>query len=118
MKNINKYKKLLEAEKEKLLKELNTIGKKNPSSPNGWEAVETNLDSDSADENEVADEIEELGENEAILAKLAAQLTNVDKALEKIEKGTYEKCDVCNEEIPEARLEANPASLTCIKHTK
>jgi len=114
----NKYKKLLEAEQKKLLKELNTIGKKNPTSPNGWEAVETDLDSDSADDNEVADEIEELGENEAILAKLAAQLNTVEKALEKIKNGTYGKCDVCNEEIPAARLKANPASLTCIKHTK
>jgi len=118
MKNTSKNKKLLEEEKKKLLKELNTIGKKNPTSPDGWEAVETDLDSDSADENEVADEIEELGENEAILAKLAAQLNNVEKALEKIKKGTYSKCDVCGEEIPEARLDANPASITCIKHTK
>jgi len=117
MKN-NKYKKLLEEEKKKLLKELSTIGKKNPTSPNGWEAIETNLDSDSADENEVADEIEELGENEAILAKLANQLTSVEHALEKIKKETYGKCDVCGEEIPEARLEANPAASTCIKHTK
>jgi len=117
MKN-DKYKKILEGEKSKLLKELATIGKKNPTSPNGWEAVETNLDSDSADENEVADEIEELGENEAILDKLASQLRLVEQALEKIKKGTYGKCDICGEEIPEARLNANPASLTCIKHTK
>lgn len=114
----NKYKKLLEVEKDKLLKELATIGRKNPSSPNGWEAIETDLDSDSADENEVADEIEELGENEGILAKLASQLDLVEKALEKIKKGTYGKCDVCEGVIPEARLKANPASLTCIKHTK
>jgi len=118
MKNTNKYKKLLEAEKEKLLKELTTIGRVNPSSPNGWEAVETDLDSDSADENEVADEIEELGENEGILAKLAAQLNTVEQALKKIKMGTYGKCDIDGEEIPEERLNANPASLTCIKHTK
>jgi RNA polymerase-binding transcription factor DksA len=118
MKNTNKYKKLLEAEKSKLLKELATVGKRDPTSPNGWEAMENDLDSDSADENETADEMEELGENEAILGKLAPQLQLVEKALEKIKEGTYGKCDVCGEEIPEERLLANPSSLTCIKHTK
>lgn len=118
MKNTNKYKKLLEAEKSKLLKELATVGKRNPASPDGWEVIETDLDSDSADDNETADEMEELGENEAILGKLAPQLRLVEQALQEIKKGGYGKCLVCGEEIPEERLLANPASLTCIKHTK
>jgi RNA polymerase-binding transcription factor DksA len=115
MKDLNKYKKLLEVEKEKLLKELATIGKKT----NGdWEAVPTDMDSDSADENEVADEIESLDENKAILDQLEIQLIQVDAALGKIEAGTYGKCNACGEEIPEARLDANPAALTCMEHTK
>lgn len=118
MKNINKYKKLLEAERKKLLEELATVAVKDPTNPNGWEAMENDLDADSADDNETADEMEELGENEAILGKLAPQLKQVEQALEKIKKGTYGKCDVCSVEIPEERLLANPASLTCIKHTK
>jgi len=118
MLDTNKYKKILEEEKVKLVSELETIGKRNPSVPNGWEAVETDLDSDSADENETADEMEELGENQSILEKLAPQLTSVEHALEKIENGTYGKCDVCGEEIPEARLEANPSATTCMAHAK
>jgi len=118
MKNINTYKKLLEEEKTKLLKELSTVAKQDPTSPNGWEATETDLDSDSADENEVADEIEELGENEAIVDKLASQLKQVELALGKIKDGTYGKCNICGEDIPEKRLEANPSATTCIKHTK
>ena len=115
----NKYKKLLEGEKAKLLKELATIGKKDPSKKDdGWQAVATDLDSDSADENETADVMESLDENKAILDQLEIQLLQVESALGKIEAGTYGKCNVCGEEIPEARLEANPASLTCIKHTK
>src|SRR3989339_405153 len=114
----NKYKKLLEEEKGKLLKELNTVGKKDPTSPNGWEAVETDMDSDSADDNETAYEMEKLGENEAILEKLVIQLKLVEQALEKIKDDTYGQCDVCGEEISTARLEANPASVTCIEHTK
>ena len=118
MKNINKFKKLLGEEKSKLLKELATIGQKNPSNSKDWEATPTNMDSDSADENEVADTIEEFEENSAILKQLEIQLNDVETALQKIKDGTYGKCGICNEEIPEERLVANPAALTCIKHTK
>lgn len=118
MKNTNKYKKALEAEKAKLLKELGTIARRNPSAPSDWEAIPTDLDSDSADENEIADEVEEFGNNSAILEKLEPQLANVEKALGKIEEGSYGKCDVCEEEIDEDRLDANPASTTCIEHSK
>jgi len=117
--NTEKYKKLLEAEKAKLLKELATVGKKDPSANDGeWQAVATDLDSDSADENETADVMESLDENKAILDQLDIQLLQVESALGKIEAGTYGKCNVCGKEIPEERLNANPASLTCIEHTK
>jgi RNA polymerase-binding transcription factor DksA len=118
MKELNNYKKILEVEKEKLLKELATVGRKNPSVPGDWEAVATDLDSDSADENETADEIEEYENNAGILEKLEIQLGNVNKSLEKIEDGTYGKCSVCGIEIPVERLEANPSSITCIEHSK
>ncbi len=114
----NKYKKLLEEEKVKLIKELNTIGQKNPSNSKDWEAKPTNMDSDSADDNEVADTIEEFEGNSAILKQLEIQVNNVETALKEILAGTYGKCLICGEQIPEDRLLANPASLTCIEHTK
>jgi RNA polymerase-binding transcription factor DksA len=117
MKNTDNYKKILEEEKAKLLKELATIGQKNPSNSSDWQATPTNLDSDSADENETADIIEEFEGNSAILKQLETQLLIVEGALGKIEIGTYGKCNVCGQEISEERLNANPASLTCIEHT-
>ncbi len=116
MKDINKYKGLLEVEKEKLLKELASIGRRNPSNPQDWEATATDLDSDSADENETADVMESLDENKAIVDQLEIQLLQVESALGKIEAGTYGKCNTCEQEIPEARLDANPAALTCMEH--
>lgn len=113
-----KYKKMLEGEKEKLLKELASIGQKNPSNEGDWEAKPTDLDSDSADENETADTLESLDENRAILDQLEIQLIQVESALGKIEAGTYGKCNACGKEIPEARLGANPAALTCMEHAK
>jgi len=113
-----KYKKLLEEEKVKLIAELNTIGRINPSNPKDWEATPTNLESNSADENEAADEIEEFEGNSAILKQLEIQLNNIEQALFEIEKGTYGKCIICGTDIPEDRLLANPSALTCIEHTK
>lgn len=117
MKNTNDYKKILEAEKAKLLKELSSIGRKT-NVPGDWEAVATDLDSDSADENEVADEQEEYKNNEGIVGKLEVQLQTVEKALKKIQDGSYGKCDVCEKEIPEARIKASPSSVTCIEHSR
>lgn len=113
----NKYKKLLEVEKEKLLSELATVGKKTENKTDGWEATSTDLDSDSADENETADVMESLDENRSILDQLEIQLIQVESALGKIEAGTYGLCNACGKEIPEARLDANPAALTCMEHT-
>lgn len=118
MKDTNSYKRILEEQKVKLLKEMSSIGRENPNAPGEWEAVETDLDADSADENEVADEIEEFGENSAILEKFEAELKQVNRALEKIEEGTYGKCDIGDEEIPEERLKINPSATTCVEHSK
>lgn len=36
------------------------------------------------------------------------------RAMTKIEKGTYGQCEVCEGEIPIARLELVPAALSCV----
>ncbi len=118
MKNTNAFKKLLETEKEKLLGELKSIGQEKAGAPGEWEATIVDQESDTADENVVADEIEELEENSGIVEKLEAQLKDVNKALEKIEDGSYGKCSVCSADIPEDRLHANPAATTCVSHAK
>ena len=118
MKNLNTFKKLLETEKNKLITELKTVAKENPSVAHGWEAIATDLDSDSADANETADEIEEFDENIGIVEKLAAQLELVNQALEKVQAGTYGQCEVCGESIDEGRLKANPSATTCLKDSK
>ena len=116
--NTTKFKKLLEKELNLVQEEMSKVGRINPSNPKDWEPVETDMSSDPADENEVADEMESFGENAAILRKLEPQYNDIKSALEKIEKGTYGKCEVGGEDIPEARLEANPSAKTCIKHSK
>ena len=45
---------------------------------------------------------------------LEARLERVDRALAKIEEGTYGTCDVCGKPIDPRRLEAMPESTVCV----
>ena len=47
--------------------------------------------------------------------ELEAMLHDVDRALQKIEDGTYGICDRCGKLISEARLEARPWAVLCIE---
>ena len=58
----------------------------------------------------------EQGEHRAIVGHLQDTLRDVDAALAKLDDGTYGKCEVCGEDIAEARLEAMPATKYCINH--
>ncbi|MCX6716369.1 MAG: TraR/DksA C4-type zinc finger protein [Candidatus Taylorbacteria bacterium] len=107
------FKVKLDEELKTLEEELKTVGRINPSNPADWEAVPSNVDIDSADENELADKIEFYEDNSAILKQLEIQYNNVKKALAKISDGKYGICEVCGEAIEKARLEANPSAKTC-----
>lgn len=111
-----KYKEKLESELELVERELNKIARKNPDNLKDWEPVETDMGTDGSDPNDVADEMESFEENTAILAKLEAQYNDIKLALDKIESGTYGKCEVGGEDINESRLDANPSARTCIEH--
>jgi RNA polymerase-binding protein DksA len=49
-----------------------------------------------------------------LVETLKGQLESVDDALRKVDDGTYGLCDRCGRPIPEARLEARPASVLCV----
>jgi RNA polymerase-binding transcription factor DksA len=71
------------------------------------------FDENFADSGQVA---AEQGEHRALLGRLQETLTDVERALAKLDDGTYGKCEVCGEDIADARLEAVPASRYCINH--
>ena len=56
----------------------------------------------------------ERGETEALAQSLTNNLVDVERALAKIDAGTYGLCESCHNEIAEARLEAMPAARYCI----
>ena len=70
-------------------------------------------DENFADSGQVA---AEQGENRALIGQLEETLTEVERALAKLDEGNYGKCEVCGKEIGEARLEAMPATRYCIDH--
>lgn len=118
-KDLEFFKKKLEQEKKLLEEELKTVGRKDPQNPGGWSATPNDADEpDSADENIVADKMEALEENSAIMTQLEKQLRDVSDALAKISAGTYGVCEVSGEEIERERLEANPSARTSVKHMK
>jgi RNA polymerase-binding transcription factor DksA len=71
------------------------------------------FDENFADSGQVA---AEQGETRVLVASLSDQLQDVDRALSKIERGDYGKCETCGNDIAEARLEAMPAARFCIDH--
>jgi RNA polymerase-binding transcription factor DksA len=56
----------------------------------------------------------ERGEVEALAGTLLETRADVERALQKIEQGSYGVCERCAGPIAEARLEANPTARLCI----
>jgi len=56
------------------------------------------------------------GANRALSGQLGENLAEVERALAKMDEGTYGQCEVCGKDIAEPRLEAMPATRFCIDH--
>lgn len=91
---------LLEAERDALRGELAELGG-------------LDYDANFADSSQVT---AERGETEALANSLRESLEEVERALGKLDTGSYGLCEVCGETIASARLEAMPAARYCITH--
>ncbi len=113
--NTDAYKARLTEEKATLESSLLSVGRRNPSNPNDWEAIPQETEQES-DPNDVADKIEGFEDNTAIVKDLEVRYNDVVAALERIEQGTFGTCEVSGEPIEEDRLEINPSARTCKAH--
>lgn len=68
----------------------------------------------SADPFDVAWDTESMELMMALGASEQQELKEIERALEKIQNGTYGNCELCDEEIGRARLEAIPTADLCI----
>jgi DnaK suppressor protein len=50
----------------------------------------------------------------SILERVDAELADVDRALRRIDDGTYGACEACGREIAKARLEIKPEARFCV----
>jgi DnaK suppressor protein len=64
---------------------------------------------------EEATEVATYGNSLPVEYALELSLAEVNKALEKIEKGEYGNCEKCGQPIDPKRLEAIPEARTCVK---
>ena len=95
----------LEVERDQLRRQLADLGVEG----NGSLSFDENF----ADSGQVA---AEQGETRLLVGTLRDQLTDIERALAKMDQGTYGTCEVCGKDIAEPRLEAMPATRYCIDH--
>lgn len=108
---------LLEAESKELESLLLTIGKKEVvGGATEWIPKPVDLGGSDSDQGDLADEAEEIENRTLVEEDLVTRLTSIKAAITRIQDGTYGKCEKCGEDIPDDRLEANPAADTCIDH--
>ncbi|KKW33461.1 MAG: Transcriptional regulator, TraR/DksA family [Candidatus Uhrbacteria bacterium GW2011_GWA2_52_8d] len=113
---VQKMKDLLEGEKTRLEKELNSFAHRNPkSSETDFNSNFPNL-GDKEDEN--ASEVAQFSDNLSLEDELEKALRDVESALKMIDKGTYGTCKYCGQQIDERRLIARPTSTSCIQCKK
>ncbi len=110
------FRERLQQEKGRLEQELRDIGHEDPKKKGHFEATYPESGSNSEDDN--AQEIAEYADDLSIETRLESELKDVMKALGAVEEGKYGICKYCGKEIDEKRLEARPASSSCIECKK
>src|ERR671912_2900923 len=79
----------------------------------GHGSASPDFDNNFADSGQVA---AEQGENKVLASQLRAELDEVERALAKLDDGTYGACETCGQAIAPDRLAAKPAARFCIDH--
>ena len=105
--NLNHVRARLEAEKKRFQEELTQLN-------SSRESDERREGSPFGKREEEATESMELEKRLALENKLEALIAEVDRALNKMDAGTYGTCDICNQPIDPARLEALPQAIMCV----
>ena len=109
------FKKQLKEEKNTLTKDLGKFAKKDLKTKGDWDTKFPRLGFNGSDKNEKADAVEVYESLLSVEHTLELRLSDIEKALEKIKKGAYGKCDKCGEEIELKRLKAYPEAKLCMK---
>lgn len=107
---MKKYEKKLKKQKKELETMLQKFAKEDEKPEGDWDSVFPDF---TKKLEESADEVEEYTSLRSIEHSLELKLKRTNEALEKIKKGTYGKCEKCEKEISEERLEVVPEAKFC-----
>lgn len=108
--NLEQIKQRLEAKRAELRENIKSLTEAHPRPVDAIEASEGPQDFE-----EIAVDFLETQQEQSLLVNQQALLTEVEQALERIDKGTYGKCVDCGQPIPEKRLEAIPWAARDVK---
>lgn len=108
---IQEMKHKLEAEKTQLQKELSSLSRKD------HEDYQANFPEYGRNEEENVTEVADFQARFATTETIESRLRDVEKALQRIQEGTYGATED-GEKIPEERLRANPAATTLVSPSK
>ena len=103
--------KVLEAKKANLEKELSAFASKDPVVKDDWDSIYPRITEGGLEG--AADEVEQYENTISIEHALELQLKAVNEALERLEKGTYGNCEQCTKPISKERLEISPEAAAC-----
>ena len=116
---LEKAKKELEKKKESVEKELKNFAEKDQKLKGDWDTKYPRFESSASDSlEEAADEVEEYSNLLPIEHSLELKLVEVKKALDRIKKKKYGKCEICGKDISLERLKVFPEAKNCIKCKK
>ncbi len=78
--------------------------------------VDASADSNADDEHDpegstIAFERSQVG---ALIEQAERRIAEIEAARARVDAGTYGRCEVCGEPIPDQRLEARPVARTCV----
>lgn len=108
--DLNRMKTRLEAKRDELRANIAGLTEANPIPTDPIEAGQTPQDFE-----DIAVDFLETQQEQSILANEQALLTEVLRALKRIDDGTYGRCENCGKLIPEKRLEAIPWAARDVK---
>lgn len=108
--------KRLREEEERLLRDICDIADEDPAHPGTFLPKPPELDNETDDDSSI--EATAAADASVIIERLQEELRDVRKAQEALENGTYGTCKYCKNPIDPKRLEARPASSSCVSCKK
>ncbi|OEH93140.1 TraR/DksA C4-type zinc finger protein [Bacillus solimangrovi] len=103
------------------LNQINIHLRENDHFGNEWAHAQQSVGELSNYDNHPADTGTELFEREKDIAlndHIEQEKKEIANALQKMQDGSYGKCEICHKPIPYERLETIPTTLRCIEHTE